>query len=83
MKTKLNEIYDEINNEFSKNGNLDNYDKKLEDEIEVLSRKIESYNKQIIGKKASITKLIEKSKKEKMKNEKMKLCKMHLMKEKR
>lgn len=65
MKTKLNEIYDEINNEFSKNGNLDNYDKKLEDEIEVLSRKIESYNKQIIGKKASITKLIEKSKKEK------------------
>ena len=65
MKTKLNEIYEEIDVEFMKNKNLDNYSKRIENDIEIIDQKIEKCDKEIIGKKVAINKLIEKSKKEK------------------
>lgn len=65
MKAKLNEIYEEIDAEFIKNKNLDNYSAKIKNDIEIIDQKIQKCDKEIIGKKVAINKLIEKSKKEK------------------
>ena len=60
MRTNLDNLYNEIDNEFKTKGNFNDYIQDIETSIKNLNARITGYNNEIISRSANINKMVEK-----------------------
>lgn len=59
MKTNLDEVYNEIDISYKKNGSFDEYNNGIKEEIDSIDRRIDGYDKEIEAKNTKVNSLVE------------------------